>query len=235
MIQDLTDRVAVITGASSGIGEATARYLRARGMRLLITARREERLHALAEEIGGTRVLAGDIADPDLPGRLIPGALEAFGRCDVVFNNAAAFAVGPVEKLDAGKVAQLARVNVEAAYRIAYEAVRYFKAADAGDLINMSSISGTKVARGGIGWYGGTKHALEALTESLRMELADTGARVSCIEPGMTQTEIFGEPITSIRKPLDPEDVARVVGFILESPAHVSIPRVMILPSCQAI
>ena len=152
-----------------------------------------------------------------------------------MINNAGAFAVGPVEKLDAERVALVARTNVEAAYRVAYEAIRTFKAQGHGDLVNLSSISGTKVPRAGIGWYAGTKHALEALTESLRMECADTGVRVSCIEPGMTQTEIFAEPITSIPRPLDPEDVAMTIGFVLSAAPHVTIPRLMILPSSQPI
>lgn len=231
----LEGKVAVITGASSGIGAATARRLRAEGMRLVVTARRAERLAALAAELGETEVLAGDITDPQLPSALIARAVMAYGRCDAVLNNAGAFAVGAMETLDVERICRMARVNVEAAYRVAFEAMRHFKAQRSGDLINMSSISGTKVPRAGIGWYAGTKHALEALTEALRMEGHSSGVRVSCIEPGMTQTELFAEPITSIPRALDPEDIARAVVFILASPVHVAIPRVMVLPSCQPI
>lgn len=235
--QTLAERVVVITGASSGIGAATARELHRRGASVLAVARREARLDALVEELGEARCarLVGDIEDETLARNMLRCAEQRFGNVDAVLNNAAAFRVGPVEKLDADGVCALARTNVEAAYRVAYEAVRHFKNQGRGDLVNMSSISGTKVARGGIGWYAGTKHALEALTESLRMECAGTGVRLSCIEPGMTQTEIFGEPITSIERPLDPEDVARVIAFVLECPAHVSIPRLMVLPSAQPI
>ena len=235
--QDLSDRVALITGASSGIGAATAALLVDLGMRVFLLARREERLRAAVASLGEGRAayLVGDVTDADTASRAMAAAQEQFGRLDVVVNNAAAFAVGPVEKLDADRVCNLARTNVEAAYRVAFEAVSLFKQQGGGDLINLSSISGTKVARGGIGWYAGTKHALEALTESLRMECAATGVRVCCIEPGMTQTEIFAEPITSIDRALDPEDVARTIAFVLRSPPHVSIPRMMILPSAQAI
>ncbi|MGR8918277.1 MAG: SDR family oxidoreductase [Gammaproteobacteria bacterium] len=234
---DLGDRVALITGASSGIGAATARELAAAGARLVLVARRTERLEALVGELGDARALAftGDVNDATLAQRAIDASVEHFGRLDVVVNNAASFAVGPVEKLDGDRVAALARTNVEAAYRVAFEAIAHFKSRGTGDLINLSSISGTKVPRAGIGWYAGTKHALEALSESLRMECAGTGVRVSAIEPGMTQTEIFSEPITSIPRALDPEDVARTIRFVLESPAHVSIPRLMVLPSCQPI
>jgi NADP-dependent 3-hydroxy acid dehydrogenase YdfG len=200
-----------------------------------LSARREERLRALAGELGGTVHLAGDIADPSLPQRLIARALDAFGRCDVVFNNAGAFAAGPLEKLDVETVCRMVRVNVEAAYRMAFEAMRHFKSVGQGDLVNVSSVAGTKVARAGIGWYAGTKFALEALSESLRIEGAPLGIRVSSIEPGMTQTELFSEPITSIPRALDADDIARVVEFILRSPRHVSVSRLMVLPSCQPI
>lgn len=235
--QELAGKVAIVTGASSGIGAATARHLHAAGVRLVLAARRKERLAAMVQAFGteSSTLVAGDITDPATATTLIDTAKERFGGLDIVVNNAAAFAVGPVEKLDADRVCNLARTNVEAAYRVAFEAVAAFKAQGSGDLINLSSISGTKIARGGIGWYAGTKHALEALTESLRMECAATGVRVCCIEPGMTQTEIFSEPITSIERPLEPEDVARTILFVLASPRHVTIPRLLVLPSAQAI
>jgi len=235
--KDLTGKVALITGASSGIGEACARHLRELGMQVALVARRRERLDGIIGDLGDDQALAvvGDVTDPELAVRALAATREKFGRVDAVINNAGAFAVGPIEKLDAERVANLARTNVEGAYRIAFEAVSAFKEQGSGDLINLSSISGTKVPRAGIGWYSGTKHALEALTESLRMECAGSGVRLSCIEPGMTQTEIFAEPITSIPRALDPDDVARTIGFVLAVPDHVTIPRLMVLPSCQPI
>lgn len=235
--QPLDGKVAIITGASSGIGRACAERLHAAGMRIVLVARRADRLAGLIEALGDERVaaLTADITDSATATRMFELAQERFGRADVVLNNAAAFAVGAIEKLDADRVCELARTNVEAAYRVAFETVKRFKAQGSGDLVNLSSIAGTKIIRAGIGWYGGTKHAIEALTESLRMECADSGVRVCCIEPGMTQTEIFPEPITSISRPLDAADVARTIEFVLASPPHVSIPRLMILPSAQAI
>lgn len=233
--QDLAGRVAIITGASSGIGEASARRLRAQGMRLVVTARRADRLQALADDLGETEVVAGDICDPALPAALVQRALARFGRCDAVLNNAGILTLGPVETLDIEAVCRMVRVNVEAAYRVAFEAMKHFKAAGRGDLVNLSSIVGTKITTAGVGWYAGTKYAIEALTEALRLEGHPAGVRVSCIEPGMTKTEIFPTPITSIARPLDPEDIADAVVYILASPAHVAVPRLMVLPSCQPI
>jgi NADP-dependent 3-hydroxy acid dehydrogenase YdfG len=143
--------------------------------------------------------------------------------------------VGALETLDVERVCHMVRVNVESAYRVAREAMRHFKAQGHGDLINVSSISSTKVPRAGIGWYAGTKHALEALTEALRMAGHPVGVRVSCIEPGLTQTEPFSTPTTSSLRAREPEDIARAVVFILASPPHVAVPRMMVLPSRQPI
>ena len=235
--ETLTGKVAVVTGASSGIGAAVCDALVKAGSRVVMVARRADRLNAAVENFGADKAVAlvGDINDPELAQRMLDTAQENFGRCDIVINNAASFLAGPVEKLDPERVSELARTNVEAAYRVAYCAVRLFKSRGGGHLINISSIAGTKVARPGIGWYGGTKHALEALTESLRMEFAGTGVRVGCIEPGMTDTELFPDPITSIDEPLQAEDVTQAILFMLTTPARVNIPRLMILPSCQPI
>ena len=235
--ENLTGKVAVVTGASSGIGAALSELMVAAGARVVLVARRSDRLNAAVENFGSDNAVAltGDINDPELAPAMLDTAKASFGRCDIVINNAASFLAGPIEKLDAERVSELARTNVEAAYRVAYCAARLFKSQSSGHLINISSIAGTKVARAGIGWYGGTKHALEALTESLRMELADTGVRVGCVEPGMTDTELFPDPITSIDKPLEAVDVAHAILYMLCAPPHVNIPRLMILPSCQPI
>lgn len=236
----LTDQVIVITGASSGIGAATARHLRAAGMRLVLTARREDRLRELAAELGETAFLAGDIADPELPGQLIGSALRAFGRCDAVFNNAGFMDAGPVDKIDIERVCHMVRVNVEAAYRLAYVAARHFLAQGHGHLINTSSILGTKV-RAGAGAYAGTKWAVEALSEGLRMELAGTGVRVTVIEPGLVMTELHNHwekhpaDALGMKNPLQPGDIARAVQFVLEQPASVLVPRIMVVPSEQAL
>jgi NADP-dependent 3-hydroxy acid dehydrogenase YdfG len=236
----LQDRVAIITGASSGIGEAMARELSEAGMRLVVAARRKERLDKLIAELPNAVAVVGDVLDPELPQKLIDTACSAFGRCDVVCNNAGFMTAGSIDDIDIELVCEMVRVNVESAFRLAFTAVRYFKQAGSGHLVNTSSVLGVKV-RPSAGAYAGTKHAIEALSEDLRIELAGTGVKVTCIEPGMVMTELHNKfPVhpkdsMGIDKVLEPADIARCVRFVLEQPAHVSIPRLMVLPADQHI
>lgn len=236
----LEGQVAIITGASSGIGAETARVLREAGMKLVITARRQDRLDALAKEIGETVSLAGDALDPAMPQRLIDTAVSAFGKCDVVFNNAGILHIKPLDKLDIEKTCLMVRVNTEAAYRLMYTAVRHFQKVGRGHLVSTSSILGTKVRPNG-GWYAGTKYAIEAVHEALRMELAGTGIRISAVQPGLVITELHADwetppaQVLGIEAPLMPIDIARCVKFVLEQPPHVNIAKLMALPGEQSI
>ncbi|HRY24562.1 MAG: SDR family oxidoreductase [Geminicoccaceae bacterium] len=237
---ELAGQVAIVTGATSGIGMALARALDARGVRLVLTGRRADRLDALVAELGAARAVAGDITDPVLPGRLVEAALEAHGRLDIACNNAGLLAFGTIEEIDLERMATMVRVNVEATYRFAYTVLRHFKAQNHGHLVNTSSVAGTKV-RPTIGAYAGTKHAIEALAHGLRMELATTDVRISNVQPGLVATDIFAHMPADehpgrqqgIDQPLRPEDVARAVLFMLEQPAHVSIPTLMLKPTHQ--
>lgn len=236
----LNDQTAVITGASSGIGSGVARELSSAGMNVVLTARRVERPEALANELGKCAVVAGDISDPEMPQRLIDTAVERFGTCDVVFNNAGIMHTGIIEDVDVENLCRMVRVNVEAATRMAYVALKHFKKSNRGHLVNVSSILGTKV-RPSAGVYAGSKYSIEALSEALRMEVAKTDIKVSLIEPGVVETElqnhfpVHPKEILGITTPLQPADVARCVRFILEQPAHVRIPVMMILPGEQAM
>lgn len=183
----------------------------------------------------GAAAIPGDIVDPQLPSQLLARALDLYGRCDIVVNNAGIIEVGPIPSIDVERVCAMVRVNVEAAYRVAYLFARHFLDQRRGALVNMSSVLGTKV-RPTAGAYAGTKYAIEALCEGLRMELAGTPVRVICIEPGLVLTRLHDHwPIhpsksMDIAHALQPEDVARVVRFTLSQPDHVRIPRVMIVP-----
>jgi NADP-dependent 3-hydroxy acid dehydrogenase YdfG len=234
----LKDQVAIITGASSGIGAGLAAELRDAGMKLVLTARRDDRLKQLAEELGECEVVAADIADEATPQLLVDRAIERFGRLDVVFNSAGVMFAGTIEDINIEDMCRMVRVNSEAATRMAYTALKHFKNTGSGHLINVSSILGTKV-RPGTGVYAGTKYAIEALSEALRMEVAKTDIKVSVIEPGVVETElqdhfpVHPKEILGISHPLQPGDIARCVRFVLEQPPHVRIPVMMVLPGEQ--
>ena len=235
---ELRDKVAVVTGATSGIGRAVAEDLRAAGMRLVVTGRREERLRSLADALGDTAFLAGDIVEPALAGQLIETAVARFGRCDVVINNAGVMEVAAVAEIDIDRMCTMVRLNTEAAFRLVYTACQHFLANGGGHVVSTSSVLGTMV-RTPFAAYAGTKYALEALSEGLRRELAGTGVSVSCVQPGLVMSELYDSwevhpsKLRGIDEPLQPEDIARCVRFILEQPAHVRIPRLMVLPAEQ--
>lgn len=238
---ELEGKVAVITGASSGIGEGTARELANAGMKLLLTARREELLEKIAAQLDTeVATLAGDITDESLPQKLIDTGVERFGSCDVVFNNAGVMIVGGAEDIDLEAVCRMVRVNVEAAYRLAIVAMRHLLSQGSGYLINTSSILGMKVCET-TGAYAGTKYAIEALTEDLRMQAAGTRVRVCALEPGLVDTHlqdhfpIHPKDMLNIKVPLQPEDIGRTIRFVLEQPDHVAIPRILVMPAEQGM
>lgn len=236
----LNDRKAIVTGASSGIGRATAVALANAGAAVLATARRAERLRQLSEVHPSIRWAVLDATAADFAESLFEEADRQIGGCDVVVNNAGIMVAGPSDRIDLNRVAEMVRVNVEAAFHVALLAARRFKAQGRGHLVNLSSVLGTKI-RPTAGAYAGTKHAIEALSEDLRIELAGTGVKVTCIEPGLVSTELHASfevhPRQSlgIRTPLEPEDVARCVLWALDQPPHVSIARLMVLPADHAI
>ncbi len=238
---DLKDKVAVITGASSGIGEGTAQVLADAGMKLVLTARRQSLLDTLAEKLPTeVAVVAGDITDSDLPQRLIDTAQNRFGSCDVVFNNAGIMIVGSATDMDVEAMCHMVRINVEAAFRLAIVAMRHLVKQGGGYLINTSSILGTKV-RQTTGAYAGTKYAIEALTEDLRMQATGTGVRVCALEPGLVETHLQDHfPVhpkdkLGITHLVQPEDIGRAIKFILEQPDHVAIPRILVQPADQGM
>ncbi len=237
---ELKDKVAVITGASSGIGRAVARDLNEAGVKLVLTGRRKDRLSVLRDELSHAAIFRCDISEPEMPESLLKTALDSFGRCDIVFNNAGVITVGSIDEINVEDICYMVRVNVEAAFRMAYVAVKHFKSTGSGFLVNTSSVLGTKV-RPTAGAYAGTKYAIEALTEALRLELAKTNIGVACVEPGLVQTELHRNwevpPAQSLNipRPLQPEDIARVVRFILEQPDHVRLPRILAVPADQEL
>ena len=236
---ELKGKVALVTGASGGIGKALARALAREGMRLALSDRNADKLEALVSELGGeSAAFAADITEPAAPARLVTEVVGRFGALDVVLNNAGAMVVGKFDEIDLPKVTTMVRINVEAAFALGFEALRHFKTQGAGYLINTSSIAGVKSGPT-TGAYAGTKAAIESFTEGLRLEVAGTKIGVACIEPGTVDTGLFDEMSDKDKEAfkkgdlLKPEDVAEAVVFILTRPAHVRIPRLLIVPGSQ--
>jgi serine 3-dehydrogenase (NADP+) len=239
-MSQIEGKVAVVTGASSGIGAAVVRMLSGAGASLVITARRRERLELLAADLPRhTAILEADISAPDTPSRLLSLALEQFGRADVLVNNAGFIAAGSIETIDLDAVAQMTRVNFDAVVRTSYLFARTFKAQGSGAIINVSSIAAYLISRR-LGVYGALKHALEAFTASLRIELAGTGVKVGTVAPGSTRTEIFERvpPAAAAAlaegTPLEAADVADAVRFMLEQSERANIARLAVFAATDA-
>lgn len=236
----LYGKVAIVTGASSGIGKAVARDLATAGVKLVISARRLKILEELRQEIGDAVIVEGEISDPHMPETLVSKALEAYKRCDIVIHAAGILRSGSIEEVNIEDMCRMVQINIESSVRLTYTVMRHFKKTGTGHLIHLSSILGTKV-RPYSGVYAGTKYAIEAIAESLRMELAGTDIKISVIEPGVTLTELHDNiPVhptksLNITKPLLPEDIAAGIRFMLEQPCHIRIPVMMMLPGEQSI
>lgn len=233
---ELQNRVAVVTGASAGIGEAIAVELSAAGVKLVLTARRSDRLEALARELPGpAEVLAGDIAAPDMAERLLRLAEERYGRADILINNAALLVMGTVDTIDVEAAAQMVRVNYEAVVRTSYVFGRAFKAQHAGAIINFTSIGAFGTAPMNA-VYGGLKAGLERFTHGLRIELGPFGVKVGSLAPGSTRTEMLDHLRRTRGAPVDapalaPADIAATVRFMLERPDHVNIAAIRVYSS----
>lgn len=238
---DLRDKVAVVTGASSGIGAAIARDLSAAGARVVITARRADRLAALANTLpGDSACLAAAIDDPATPQALLDLALQRFGRVDVLVNNAGMLVKGPIDTIDLDALAQMTRVNFDAVVRASYVFARHLKAQGEGAIINVSSV-GAYLSHSSMGVYGGLKLALETFTTALRVELKGSGVRVGSIAPGTTDTEIFdaarqaGQVVPPSGAPsLEAADVAAAVRYMLGQPAHANVARLLLVSSSES-
>lgn len=232
-------KVACITGATSGIGLAITNALHQEGYHLVVHGRDEEILNSLKKEIDANIVI-GDIAEPDIPENILNTILETYGQCDVFINNAGMIEVGVIEDINIDRMCQMMRINVEAAFRMAYLVLKYFKRVNRGHLINISSVMGTKV-RPTAGAYAASKFAMEALSEALRMELSKTDVKVTCIQPGLVKTElhrnweIHPAEMMDIPHPLTPQDIANAVLWILSQPDHIRIPTLMMLPKDHVI
>ncbi|MDX6277645.1 MAG: hypothetical protein QOJ72_1773 [Nocardioidaceae bacterium] len=234
-------RTAVVTGASSGIGAATARALASAGFHVICAARRVDRLEALTAEIGGTAI-ACDVTDNDQVGALASAVGDTL---DVLVNNAGgAFGVGPVVDSDPEQWRQMYEVNVIGTLNVTKALAPALIASGAGTIINTGSIAGHLAYEGG-GGYTAAKHGLAVMTETLRLELNGQPVRVTEIAPGMVRTEEFSlvrlgdrakadAVYAGVAEPLVAEDVADAICWVATRPAHVNIDLLVIKPLAQA-
>jgi NADP-dependent 3-hydroxy acid dehydrogenase YdfG len=217
-------RVAVITGATGGVGAAVARALSRAGYSLVLTAPSMEKLSSLASQLKGPcTVIEGNLSDESLPETLLYAALDRFGRCDICFNNGALFEAGIIETVDIERLSSMVRVNVEGSFRFAYVFVKHFVSEGSGHLVNISSVVGSSSRPTA---YAATQRAIEVLSDALVSELGDGDVLVSCIQPGLVKSglhhrwEIAPEGASGTGYPLEPEDFARMALFILEQPGN---------------
>ena len=235
----LEGRVAVVTGSGSGIGAAVTQSFLKSGASVVATGRRMKKLERLGQH-EQLELVAGDVTEPDFAGHLLDTAISRFGKCDIVVNNAGVMWAGPSHEIDIEHVISMVRVNIEAAFRDAHLFVRHFYKQNSGHIINTSSVLGTKV-RPNAGAYSATKYAVEALSETMRMELSETNVKVTCVEPGLVITDLHDhfdvhpKDASGLDEPLVPDDIARIVLEVATQPEHVLIPKVMVLPKHGAI
>jgi NADP-dependent 3-hydroxy acid dehydrogenase YdfG len=227
------NKICLITGASSGIGYAISKAFNLPGYKLILCARREERLMELQSDY--VDIIPGDLTDYAYQDQLEDYIYKKYGRCDYLFNCAGSLEVGNIENLDIDKMVAMLRLNIEATFRITYKILKRFIISGQGHIINISSVLGTKV-RPTAGAYAATKFALEALSEALRMELTGTNIQISCIEPGLVMTELHKDwavhpkELMKIQEPLTTDDIVNAIRYLMDQPDHVRIPKLMILP-----
>lgn len=246
-METITGKVIIIMGASSGIGEATARLLAAQGARLVIAARRRERIEALAAELG-PNVLAqlADVRDWEQVAAVVQQAMSAFGRVDVIFNNAGIMPQGNLALRQYDEWQQMLDINIMGVLNGIAALLPIMREQEDGLIITTDSVAG-HVVYPGSAVYNGTKYAVRAIMEGLRQEEREQGIRSTIISPGMVASELFktvGDP--KIEKnlrdmaaidgnSLTPMDVAEAVLYAIQQPKHVAISEVLLRPARQVV
>ena len=248
----LAGTVALVTGASSGIGHATARALAADGAAVALAARRVDRLEELAKEIDGAGgralVVEADVTDEAQARDAVARTVDELGRLDTLVNNAGVMLLGPIVDADLSEWQRMVGINLVGLLYCTHAALPHLLDAAANgprevaDIVNVSSVAG-RVARNGSGVYNATKHGVGAFSESLRQEVARRQVRVSLVEPGATATELGSHNRPEIREQmaqrftgverLEAEDIAGAISFIVTRPRRMAVNEVLVRPTQQ--
>jgi NADP-dependent 3-hydroxy acid dehydrogenase YdfG len=245
MENNIKGKVIIVTGASSGIGEAVAKHLASLGAKVSLGARRKEKLDVLVKEIvaaGGKAVsFVTDVTKRDQVDALVKGTLDTFGQVDVIFNNAGLMPLSKLEKLHYGEWEQMIDTNIKGMLYGIGAVLPLFKKQKGGHFINVSSVAGHKVNPGSA-VYAATKHAVRALSEGLRQEVKPYGIRTTIISPGAIKTElpdsITDEEAKSGMKNLadiaiSADAIARAVAYAIEQPADYDVNEILLRPTAQ--
>jgi NADP-dependent 3-hydroxy acid dehydrogenase YdfG len=245
MSNNISGKVVIITGASSGIGLATAKLLASQGAILSLAARRKDKLSQLVEEItaagGKAKAFATDVSRRAEVAALISGTIEAFGKIDVLFNNAGIMPVSLLESLHYEEWEQMIDINIKGVLYCIGAALPHFQAQKSGHFINVSSVAGHQVAPSG-SVYSGTKFAVRAISEGLRQEVKPYNIRTTIISPGLVQSELMNSITDEKIKPMisqmagmaiSADSIAKAVAYVIDQPADTDVNEMIIRPTAQ--
>lgn len=248
MENNIKGKVVVITGASSGMGEAAAKHLSELRATVVLGARRADRIEKLAKEINGNGgkalAIATDVTQRDQVKKLVNSAVEQFGRVDVILNNAGVMPLSPMDRLNVDEWGTMIDVNIRGVLNGIAAVLPYMKEQKSGQIINTSSVAGHKIFTGSA-VYSATKFAVRALTEGLRMEVKPYNIRTTIVCPGAVKTELL-EHITEadIQQAnkdyvgavgISPDTFAHVVAFAISQPQDVDINEIIFRPTSQEL
>jgi NADP-dependent 3-hydroxy acid dehydrogenase YdfG len=246
MTKNIEGKVVVITGASSGLGESTARHLADLGASVVLGARRKDRLDAIVKDItakgGKALAVTVDVTKRDQVDSLIQEALNAHGKIDVLVNNAGIMPIAPLAALKVDEWERAIDINIKGVLYGIAAALPVFQKAKSGHFINLSSVGGIKVFAPGGSVYSGTKFAVRAISEGLRMETRKDNIRVTILSPGAIDSELkegssdeaSSKNIKEFYKIAIPADaIARAIAYAIEQPDEVEIDEIVIRPTVQ--
>ncbi|HFV7803778.1 SDR family oxidoreductase [Staphylococcus aureus] len=227
----LTDKIAVVTGAGSGIGEAIATLLHEEGAKVVLAGRNKDKLQNVANQLAqdSVKVVPTDVTNKEEVDELMKIAQQTFGGLDIVINSAGQMLSSKITDYQVDEWDSMIDVNIKGTLYTAQAALPTMLEQSSGHLINIASISGFEVTKSST-IYSATKAAVHTITQGLEKELAKTGVKVTSISPGMVDTAITAAYNPSDRKKLDPQDIAETVLYALTQPKHVNVNEITVRP-----